>query len=478
MVAMKESHETTRAPRRAASTARAWRGVAALLLLPSALLAQRAALEKRIQRTTLPNGLDVIVVQNPGVPLVTIEADVKNGSFTQGAEYEGLSHLYEHMFFKANHVYREPDQFVARASELGAAFNGTTSEERVNYYLTVPVDSVEGGMKFLADALMYPEFRTDELSRERQVVIGEYDRNESSPMFGFSQDMGKALWGSAWSRKNPLGERAVIESTTPDKMRTIEKRYYIPNNTAVIITGDIATDRAFALARSVFGGWQRGADPFVADPIPPIPPLTHDTGVIAEQEIGSVIVMLQWQGPGATADPAATYAADVFSDVLNQSGSRFQRRLVDSGLFESIGVNYYTLNHVGPITIEGETTPQRLREALATLRDEVGKLGDSTYFPVDQLETVKQRRTVDTELNLERASGFAHQVGFWWAVTGLDYFYGYVDNMAKQRPADLAAYAAKYIVGKPHVTGVLISPGARRSLNLTTSDLTEPRTRP
>ncbi len=249
-----------------------------MLLLPSALLAQRAALEKRIQRTTLPNGLDVIVVQNPGVPLVTIEADVKNGSFTQGPEYEGLSHLYEHMFFKANRAYREPDQFVARASELGAAFNGTTSEERVNYYLTVPVDSVAGGMKFLAEALMYPEFRTDELSRERQVVIGEYDRNESSPMFGFSQDMGKALWGSAWSRKNPLGERAVIESTTPDKMRTIEKRYYVPNNTAVIITGDIAADRAFALAHSTFGGWQKGADPFTTDPIPPIPPLTHDTG--------------------------------------------------------------------------------------------------------------------------------------------------------------------------------------------------------
>jgi zinc protease len=478
MVAMKESHETTSAPRRAASPARAWRIVAALLLLPSALLAQRAALEKRIQRTTLPNGLDVIVVQNPGVPLVTIEADVKNGSFTQGAEYEGLSHLYEHMFFKANRAYPAPDQFVARASELGAAFNGTTSEERVNYYLTVPVDSVAGGMRFLAEALMYPEFRTDELSRERQVVIGEYDRNESSPMFGFSQDMGKALWGSAWSRKNPLGERAVIESTTPDKMRTIQKRYYVPNNTAVIIAGDIAADRAFALARSVFSGWQKGADPFTTDPIPPIPPLTHDTGVIAEQEIGSVIVMLQWQGPGATADPAATYAADVFSDVLNQPGSRFQRRLVDSGLFESIGVNYYTLNHIGPITVEGETTPQRLREALAALRDELGKVGDSTYFAVAQLETVKQHRIVDTELNLERASGFAHQVGFWWAVTGLDYFYGYVDNMAKQRPADLAAYGAKYIVGKPHVIGVLISPGARRNWNLTTSDLAEPRTRP
>src|SRR5690349_24538658 len=108
---------------------------ASVVLLTSASLAfaQRAELERRIQRTTLPNGLDVIVVENRGVPLVTIEAEVKNGSFTQGPAYEGLSHLYEHMFFKANKDYPNPDQFVARASELGASFNGTTSEERVNY---------------------------------------------------------------------------------------------------------------------------------------------------------------------------------------------------------------------------------------------------------------------------------------------------------------------------------------------------------
>src|ERR1700757_2739580 len=91
-------------------------------LVPFALLAQRAELEQHIKRTTLPNGLDVIVVQNRGVPLVTIEADVKNGSFTQGPEYEGLSHLYEHMFFKANVAHPNPDDFVARASELGAEF--------------------------------------------------------------------------------------------------------------------------------------------------------------------------------------------------------------------------------------------------------------------------------------------------------------------------------------------------------------------
>ena len=465
-----------RRPRRAGAQLA---GVFALLLaMPSLVAGQRAELERHIRRTTLPNGLEIIVVENHGVPLVTIEADVKNGSFTQGPEYEGLSHLYEHMFFKANAAYPNPDDFVARASELGAQFNGTTSEERVNYYLTVPADSIQGGMNFLGAALMTPLFRKDELEREREVVIGEYDRNESSPFFQFNTSMGKALWTTAWSRKNPLGERAVIENTTPEKMHAIEERYYIPNNTAIIITGDVNADKAFTLARNTFGAWKAGPDPSTVAPVPPIPPLAHDTALIVEQSIGSVFVMMQWQGPSAVRDPAATYAADVFSDVLNQPGSRFQRRLVDGGLFQSVGFNYYTLNHVGPITVFGQTSPQHLREALAALLDEIPKLDDPGYFSADELAATKRQRIIGTELGLERASGFAQQLGFWWAVTGLDYFFGYVDTMAKQTPNDLKAYADKYIIGKPHVVGVLISPDVRRALNLTASSLLETGARP
>jgi zinc protease len=442
------------------------------------LHAQRAELERRIRRQVLPNGLEVIVVENRGVPLVTIEVDVRNGSFTQGPQFEGLSHLYEHMFFKANTEYPDPDQFVARASELGAEFNGQTREEVVNYYLTLPADSLEGGMRFLAAPLVGPLFRRDELERERAVVIGEYDRNESSPFYHFTTTVDRALWTTAWSRKNPLGERGVILKTTPEQMRFIQQRYYIPNNSAIVVTGDVAPERVFALARSIFGEWKRGPDPFVMDPIPPVPPLDRNKGVITEQPVGSVVVMLKWEGPSAVKDAADTYAADVFSDVLNQPGSRFQQRLVDSGLFQSIGVNYYTLNHVGPITIAGETSPDKLREALAALEDEIGKVTSPDYFSAEELEFTKQHRIVDAMFQLERASGFAHQLGFWWAVTGLDYFYGYTDMMAKQTPDDLRRYARSYIIGKPHVVGVLLSPQVRRRLGLTEAELAAPRGQP
>lgn len=433
---------------------------------------QRAELERSIRRAILPNGLEVIVVENHGVPLATVEMDVRNGSFTQDSGYEGLSHLYEHMFFRADSAYPEPDAFEARASDLGAVFNGSTQEERVNYYLTLPSDNLDAGMRLLAAAVMKPLFRTDELDRERAVVIGEYDRDQSEPGFRFQRAMGHALWGAAWPRKDPLGRRASILQTTPDQMREIQHRYYVPNNSALIISGDVDPEHVFAAARAIFGNWERAADPFKAWPIPPIPPLRADTGVLDEEPISTALVMLQWQGPSASQDPSATYAADVFSDVLNQPNSRLQRKLVDSGLFESLGVNYYTLNHVGPITISGEVSPGRVREAITALEQEIQSFADSGYFSAADLEPVKRQRITGTMFGLERASGFAHQLGFWWAVTGLNYYLGYVDAMARETVPDLQRYARRYIVGKPHVRGVLIDARANRTVRLTAEELT------
>ncbi|HVE79951.1 MAG TPA: pitrilysin family protein [Gemmatimonadaceae bacterium] len=437
----------------------------------AALGAQRAELERLIRRKVLRNGLEVIVVENHGVPLATIELDVKNGAFTQTKETEGLAHVYEHMFFKANEDYPDADLFTGRAAELGAVFNGTTSEERVNYYLSVHRDSLAGAMDFLSSATMAPLFRREELEQEKQVVIGEYDRAESNPYYELTVQVGKKLWKDAWPRKNAIGEREAILAATPEIMRAIQKRYYVPNNSALIVTGDVRPEEVFALAERSFGGWRRGESPFAAEPIPPIPALTADEGVIVERPVSSVVVIMQWHGPSVGKDPQATYAADVFSDVLNQPLSTFQKRLVDTGLWQSILVNYYTLDQVGPITISGETSPEKLRDALAALEREIGRFDDPGYFTAAELEASKRKRAVGTALGLERASGFAHTIGFWWSVASLDYYMGYVDNMARQTTADLHRYAGTYIVGKPRITGVALAPEARAALKLTEGEL-------
>lgn len=452
-----------------------WRRVlaaAALLVLAAATVqAQRAQLEKVIQRHTLANGLEVIVIENHGVPLVTAEVTVRNGSFTQTPEYAGLAHMYEHMFFKANAEFPQVDGYIDQMSKLGAVFNASTREEQVNYYLTVSSDSLEAGLKLLVSGFQAPTFRTDELERERQVVIGEYDRNESSPFFRMEQKTGKLLWGSEWSRKNVIGDRDVILSTTPQKMRAIQQLYYVPNNSVLILSGDVNPKEGFALAERIFGPWKRGDDPFVKAPIPPIPPLVGPQATIIEEGVNAVTVLVQWHGPSVRADENATFAADVYSDVLNNPQSRFQKKLVDSGLWEAVGVNYYTLNNVGPISVSGQTTPDRLREALRAMFAELRASVEPGYFSAEELAATKANRAVTTEVGMERSSEFSHTIGFWWSVSGLDYYMKYVDEMARRTTADLQQYARKYILDKPYVLGVLMSPEDRKRINLTEREL-------
>jgi zinc protease len=445
--------------------------VMALVMTPARASSQRTELERVIQKRVLANGLEVIVVESHGVPLVTVEAVVKNGAFTQSPTYEGLAHLYEHMFFKANDDYPDPDGVMTRASMLGAIFNAETHEEEVNYYLTLSSDALQDGLSLLSSALQKPRFLEAELNLEKQVVLGEYDRAESEPFWHLDQQMSKALWTTSFSRKNTIGSRSVISRVTPEQMRTIQRRYYVPNNTALIIAGDVKPAEAFAMAEKLFSGWARGADPFKAEPIPPVIPLARDTALIVEQDVGAATVLVQWHGPSVGKDPQSTFVADVFSDYLNLPGSEFQQRLVDSGLWQGVLVNYYTLNQVGPITVSGQTSPEKLREAIPALMRELKRVSEPGYFTDEKLEEVKAHRATDSAFGRERTSGFAHTLGFWWSVVGLDYYFAYVDEMAKQKAADLVKYAQTYILGRPHVTGVLMSAGARRRAEMTPAEL-------
>ena len=114
---------------------RGWRlasGVVAMLVVlwGAGLPAQPSERDLALRRSQLPNGLEVIIAPSGGVPLVTVELVVRNGAFTQPPEYAGLAHLFEHMFFKANDDYPEPDAFMDRAARLGAVFNATTRAAR------------------------------------------------------------------------------------------------------------------------------------------------------------------------------------------------------------------------------------------------------------------------------------------------------------------------------------------------------------
>ena len=447
-----------------------WKVVAgALLAIAPAVSAQSGGVG--IQSRKLANGLEVLVIENHAVPLVTIELDVKNGAFTEGPEFSGLSHLYEHMFFKANRTIPSQEQYLKRINQLGAQWNGSTSEERVNYYITVGVDSLVPSMQFMEDAIRYPLFNQDELVRERPVVLGEFDRNEANPFFHLTRAADTILWTPGfYTRKTAIGKRDVITSATREKMNSIKDRFYVPNNSALILSGDITPARGFQLAEQIFGDWPRGGNPFTT-PAPNPPALTRSSSVVVEQPVNGAALYMVWQGPSVTGDPAATYAADVLSTVLANPTSKFQKRLVDSGLTFGVGLSYYTQAHVGPISVFAQLMPDKALEARKAIMEEIAKLGDENYITQKELTAAQTQLGIQALYGREQASEYAHTVGFWWAVTGLDYYRDYVPNMQKITRADLASYAKKYIIGKPHVTALLLSPADRQKLNITSAQL-------
>ena len=183
-----------------------------LLLAVTLTAAAQPRLPQNYYWQKLDNGLEVVVIENHRVPLATIEIAVKNGAFTEGPEYSGLSHLFEHMFFKANKDYPDQEKFIRRTEELGAIWNGTTGTERVNYYFTFDKDSLAAGLKFMNAAMRYPIYRTEDMTKERPVVDGEFQRGESDPFFQLWIESQKKLWGDLYTRKIAIGDHHIINT--------------------------------------------------------------------------------------------------------------------------------------------------------------------------------------------------------------------------------------------------------------------------
>ncbi len=453
---------------------------------------------------TLANGLEVIVLYDPSVPIVTVELDVRNGSFTEPPELNGLSHLYEHMFFKPstaavlNYCLTLPNSgrmapgctaplklkdeigdtsYLNSMNGLGLASNGSTREEVVNYFYTTTSPYFATAMRVINDNVRYPRFDEKELEEEKLIVIGELDRNEANPFSYLNDAMTNKLFYKYPTRKKPGGTRATVAAATTDQMRLIRSRYYFPNNAALIVTGGAKPEDVFAEAEKIFGSWKpRKVDPFKEFPLVTHPPLQKSEAEVVEKQIGSengqnVFIQIGWHGPSIGKDDKATYAADVFSYILTQPDSRFQRKMVDSGLAVSASINYYTQRNVGPISVFLITSPEKANAALKAVYAEIADFAKPDYFSDQELENSKTILEANDLFDREKPSEYAHTLGFWWSSTGIDYFRGYHKNLRAVSRQDINRYVNTYIIGKPHVAIALLSPDAKEAANLTDASL-------
>jgi zinc protease len=424
---------------------------AALAATPA--VAQQSSAEGVIQRATLDNGLRIIVVENHAVPLATVLVAVRDGAMTQEPQDQGLTHLYEHLLFRS--YEGDPEAFASDATHLKAEYNGFTDEEVVAYYVVLPSENTLKGLDLLAKMLEHPRFKDRDLQEERPVVLDELQRSESDPEQALARQAAQLLWGTSWSRRDPGGDSASLQGITLEHLQDAYERYYVPNNAALIVTGDVSAASVMAAATKSFGSWPRGIDPFQEQPLPPIAVLKAARARLMAKPVAYSTILVQFQGPGVADDTAATYAADALCDVLNAPGSAFQRRLVEGGKFQSVHCSYQTLNHVGPITIEGQTGPRATIASLNILLAELDRLDQLQGLTAEDLTIASRRRAVQTALTLESTATLAPTLAFWWASGGIDYYESYDARMNVQTLDDLRGFAREYIVSRPHVIAVL-----------------------
>ncbi|MFN4152433.1 MAG: M16 family metallopeptidase, partial [Candidatus Sericytochromatia bacterium] len=336
----------------------------------------QAKTPSNVHQEKLSNGLDVVIVENNTVPLVTIVIASKNGGYTETPEYDGLSHFYEHMFFKGNAVIPNQEKFQEKIRELGISYNGYTTREAVVYFFTLPSSKLEEGLKFMNDAIRTPLFDSKEVEKEKGAVLGEYDRNESSPYFHLNRAVEEKVYWKYYSRVNVIGDRNIIKTVDKKKLNIIQNKFYVPNNCSLFIVGDVNRNKVSPKIKNMFSNWKKGNDPFKKEPLPTHPEIKKTESFILNYPANSAMVLGKWKGPNVGKDDISTYALDLFFTAANLPSSKFQKALVDSGLAASAEMGYYTEKTSGELNVYANLDPSKADTFKEVLFKEIEKMKD------------------------------------------------------------------------------------------------------
>ena len=443
-----------------------------LVILPLVSAASQSRVPTGLQIFTLDNGLEVFVLENHTVPLARIQVTFRTGAISQTPQTAGLFHLYEHMLFKGNRVYPDQTALQAAMKDLGVAdWNGGTSQESVSYFFTVPSNRADKGIEFWADAVRFPLLDPAELQTEKDVVVSEILAGFSDPGSIYGAAIQKALfWKFPW-RKDVAGSEALVRSATVQMLRDMQDTWYVPNNTALFVGGDVNPDIVRAAAQKYFGDWKKARDPW--SPPPPLHPVLQKDQylVSADEEMytGLVSVDLRFRGPDVLRGASFTYAADVWSKLLEDPNGRFKNDIFKKvpGQYNKdyITAGYPTRRDGGEISfstylkvVPGQDTFKRASALKAAFIEQMTAItSNPAYFSPDEYAVLTRQIADDRIWERETADGFIGTLAFWWASAGTAYYLGYNDALQHVTPADITRFITTYITNQPSVLSIRMS---------------------
>ena len=315
--------------------------VAAALVAATAVAANAAAPE--VSDFKLDNGLELVVIPDHRVAVVTHMVWYRVGSADETPGKSGLAHFLEHLMFKgtAKHPPGEFSQVVAHA---GGQENAFTSYDYTGYYQRVPSANLKSVMEFEADRMTGLTLADAQVLPERDVILEEQNqRVGNNPRARLSEQIEAALFLNHPYGKPVIGWRHEMEQLSREDAVSFYKRFYGPNNAVVVIAGDVDPQQALSLAKETYGKIARRADipPRVRPQEPP--PVAARSLTMADPRVEMPILQRDYLTPSFhTAKPGVSEALEVLAHILGSGNNSrlYQSLIVDQKIAVSAGAYY------------------------------------------------------------------------------------------------------------------------------------------
>ncbi len=426
-----------------------------LLTLP--LLAFSAAPASPASRLTvpyemfrLPNGLTVIVHEDHSAPIVSVNCWYHVGSGRETPGRTGFAHLFEHLMFEGSKNVPE-GAFDRWLEAVGGSNNGSTQEDRTNYFEDVPANAVEMPLFLESDRMgfLLDKLTPATVDGQRDVVKNERRQSVENQPYGKVEDV---LPPALFPKDHPyswpvIGSMADLSAASQQDVTDFFRQWYGPANASLVIAGDVDAREVRAAMEKWF------ADVPKSEPVDPISPrpvvLREEKRIVLEDKVQLPRLYIAWVTPPALAPGDA--ALDAVAAVLaSGKNSRLYKRLVyELQVAQDVSASQYSQGLASSFqVVVTARTGHGLEEIRRLVDEEIAKLQAA---PPSERETTRfQNRTEASFFDrLESVGGFggkADQLNLYYFRTGNpDYF---EEDLARYRalaPNDVQAAAARFL---------------------------------
>ena len=393
---------------------------------------------------TYLNGLTLIVEENRGAPVASVQAWCNTGSIHEGKLLgAGLSHILEHMLFKGT-TSRAPGVIARQVQDEGGYINAYTSFDRTVYWIDIPAKGAGKALDILADAMMNATLPEEEYTKEQEVIRREFAMGYDNPDRTASLLLFRTAFHISPFKDPVIGHLDIYNKLTREDVFDYYKRRYVPNNLCFVVVGDVNASEIRDQLGAFFGKFPRVA----LEPVPVAvePPQLgrlegRDTFPTELSRLN-----MAWRAPGATSPDAP--AVEVLSAVLASGTSSILNTEVreKQGLVHQVGGGHYTLTPTeGMIYVGAIADPAKRAAAEMEIIAQIAKVARDGIRD-SQLTKAKKGILSEHYHGLSTMRGRASDYGEGWLMTGNpEYGQRYLEAIEKVTSDDIRRVAATYL---------------------------------